>query len=75
MKAMTTSSTGIDSPMTTSSTSIHIGPETKTWEDPLAIFMHKDESTRIERIMEYLSWENYRLHQIIKRFMDERKPE
>jgi hypothetical protein len=61
--------------MTTSSSSIHIGPETKTWEDPLAIFTHKDDSTRMERIMEYLSWENYRLHQIIQRFMDERKPE
>jgi hypothetical protein len=61
--------------MTTNSTSIHIGPETKTWEDPLAIFAHKDDSTRMERIMEYLSWENYRLHQIIQRFMDERKSE
>ena len=60
---------------TTNSSSIHIGPETKTWEDPLAIFMHKDDSTRMERIMEYLSWENYKLHQIIQRFMDERKPE
>lgn len=37
------------------------------------MFLHKDESTRMERIMEYLSWENYRLHQIIQRFMDERK--
>jgi len=27
----------------------------------------------MERIMEYLSWENYRLHQIIQRFMEERK--
>jgi hypothetical protein len=45
--------------VTTNSTSIHIGPETKTWEDPLAVFLHKDESTRVERIMEYLSWENY----------------
>lgn len=61
--------------MTTNSSSIHIGPETKTWEDPLAIFMDKDDSTRMERIMEYLSWENYKLHQIIQRFMDERKPE
>jgi len=61
--------------MTTNSSSIHIGPETKVWEDPLAIFTHKDDSTRMERIMEYLSWENYRLHQIIQRFMDERKPE
>jgi hypothetical protein len=27
----------------------------------------------MERIMEYLSWENYRLHQIVKRFMDEKE--
>lgn len=58
--------------MTTQGSSIHIGPKTSTWEDPLAAFMGKDESTRMERIMEYLSWENYRLHQIIQRFIEER---
>lgn len=60
--------------METYGSSVHIGPSGIEWNDPLAAFTTADPGTRMERVMEYLSWENYRLHQIIQRLMEDRFP-
>lgn len=38
----------------------------------MAAFTEANPGTRMERVMEYLSWENYRLHQIIHRLLEEK---
>lgn len=58
--------------METYGSSVHIGPRSLEWNDPLAAFTTADPGTRMERVMEYLSWENYRLHQIINRLMEDK---
>jgi len=60
--------------METYGSSVHIGPSGIEWNDPLAAFTTADPGTRMERVMEYLSWENYRLHQIIQRLIEDRFP-
>lgn len=60
--------------MDTYGSSVHLGPAGIEWNDPLAAFNAADPGTRMERVMEYLSWENYRLHAIITRLLDERFP-
>jgi len=60
--------------MDTTGSSVHIGPAGIEWNDPLAAFTEVNPGTRMERVMEYLSWENYRLHQIINRLLEEKFP-